>query len=327
MQKILLFVALLSTSNLFAQLNLDTPNASKTINFDNTQSGINNEAFNGGGFAPSPEIGQLNSNGIIILGLSFDKTMQFGSTITTDDFARGVSTGKVGTGGVYAFEVSSENKALGIQPGGSDFCPGAIILKVLNSTGRTINSINIRYAIYCYNDQDRSNYFKLFYSTDNTTYSELDGSLFLSPEIGNVNPSWTKHSFDLSFNVDLINNGELYIKWGSNDQGGSGSRDEFALDDIIITPSENNIPMDVNPYKETSVKIYPVPFQENVNIDAAKCISKITIMNAVGNQVLNISGNKLQKQTIETNNLNNGIYLIKVAFDDDSFICKKIVKH
>ena len=76
--------------------------------------------FNGSGFSPSPAVGQLDSDVWAISGLS-DGTLDFGGTAATGDFARGLSTGNVTTGGIYAFDAGSLNIILGAQPTSTDF--------------------------------------------------------------------------------------------------------------------------------------------------------------------------------------------------------------
>ena len=63
-------------------------------------------SFTGSGFTPTPAAGQLDSDDWSISG--FGTNVAFGGTGTSGDAARGTDTdGGVGTGGVYAFTVSS----------------------------------------------------------------------------------------------------------------------------------------------------------------------------------------------------------------------------
>ncbi len=97
------------------------------ISFDNTVSGVNNGAFTGSGLDASPSLGQLDSDAWQIEGMS-DGNTTFSGSYSAGDFANGQSSGQSSSGGLYAFEVSSKNYALGVQPIGSDFNSGAIIL-------------------------------------------------------------------------------------------------------------------------------------------------------------------------------------------------------
>jgi len=139
---ILMFVFIYNCQ-LFGQLSISSLGTSYTIDFDNTVSGINSGQFTGTGFQSSPSSGQIDSDGIIATG--FSSSLSFGGTGTSGDFARGADDGAVTTGGLYAFLVSSSNYGLGVQPGGSDFTPGTIVMKISNGTGSTITSLFVSY--------------------------------------------------------------------------------------------------------------------------------------------------------------------------------------
>ena len=114
------------------------------------------------GFAPAPAAGQLDSDLWIVTGLS-DGVMTFGDTRTTGDFARGVSSGAVGIGGVYAFNTGL-NRILGVQPGTDDFTPGTIRLRLVNTSTSAQTTLHVAYKIWYRNDQDRSSYLHLAYA-------------------------------------------------------------------------------------------------------------------------------------------------------------------
>ncbi|MCU0344320.1 MAG: hypothetical protein MUF28_10950, partial [Ignavibacterium sp.] len=155
--KLALIIGFISSSA-FSQLSITNGGINYTIDFDNTVSGVNEAQFAGTGFAPNPSSGQLDSDAWAVTGLS-DGSLTFGGTVTTGDFARGSSTGGVTTGGIYAFEVASSNRAFGIQPGSGDWTAGDITLRLLNNSGGSITSMAIAYDIYVRNDQDRANSF------------------------------------------------------------------------------------------------------------------------------------------------------------------------
>jgi len=138
--KILLKVlsaVIIFNSTIAAQLIISNGGADYNINFDATLSGVNEGQFNGTGFSPSPSGGQLNSNAWAVSGAS-DGTLIYGGTQTTGDFARGVSTGNVTDGGIYAFNVLPSNNTFGIQPSTNDFTSGTVTLRILNSTAGSI---------------------------------------------------------------------------------------------------------------------------------------------------------------------------------------------
>ncbi|MGB3512589.1 MAG: hypothetical protein WBA93_25895, partial [Microcoleaceae cyanobacterium] len=127
--------------------------------------------FTGNGFVSTPAVGQLDSDIWKVTGLS-DGNGTFGGTHDSDDFARGSSTGGVSTGGIYAFDVGSNN-ILGVQPGGSDFTPGDIVLKITNTTGSTITDLDIAYDIFYNNNEERANSLNFAWSVDDLSYTDV----------------------------------------------------------------------------------------------------------------------------------------------------------
>lgn len=189
--------------------------------------------FAGGGFAPMPAAGQLDSDDWSETGMS-DGATTFGGTFVTGDFARGTSTGGVTTGGTYAFDISG-NIALGVQPGGSDWTPGTLTLRVQNVTGATLSSIDVSYVAYYLNDADRSNSFNFSYSTDDVSYTAVPALDLVSPDTLTMGATWTANPRNTTISgISVVDGGFLYVRWTGDDVGGAGSRDEFALDDIVL---------------------------------------------------------------------------------------------
>ena len=227
----------------FSQLSIATANTNYTISFDATVSGVSNGQFDASGFQSTPVSGQLDSDAWAITGFS-DGDLAFGGTQTTasTDYTRGTHSGGVGTGGIYAFEVSASNFALGVQPGADDFTSGSIILKINNNTGGAIDNLIISYKVYIYNDQERANDFKFFHSADNTTYTDVGNLDITSIEASNDNPEWKSYFKNYTIiGINVADGDSYYLKWIGDDNSGSGSRDEFALDDIKIAFSTNDL--------------------------------------------------------------------------------------
>jgi hypothetical protein len=219
-----LFVLLISSYALPAQLVLNGVGTAETIDF---------AGFEGTGFSPSPSTGQLNSNTWAVSGMS-EGDLPFGGEITTGDFARGTTSGLVTTGGIYAVDILGD-QALMVQPTSDDFTPGTITLKLENNTGTTITQLDIAYDIYVLNDQGRANSFLFSHSSDDVTYTPVPELDYTSPEAADFSP----YSETMSYSITglSIADGELfYIRWTGDDVSGSGSRDEFALDNIYVTP-------------------------------------------------------------------------------------------
>jgi len=151
---------------------------------------------------------------------------------------RGTSTGGETTGGVYAFEVATGNVALGVQPGGSDFTPGYFQLELFNQTGAAItpaDMIDVSYTIYTLNDQGRANSFNFAFSTDGTAFTDVAALDFTSPEAADMTPAWVATPRMTTITgISVPVGAPFYIRFIGNDETGGGSRDEFAVDDIVV---------------------------------------------------------------------------------------------
>ncbi|PHS61921.1 MAG: hypothetical protein COB12_11530 [Flavobacterium sp.] len=193
--------------------------------------------FTGAGFTPNPTAGQLDSDVIIVSGFS-NGSLNYGDSGTSGDFSRGQNDGGVGTGGIYAFEVIPGEFALGVQPGGSDFTPGFIEIKTTNTTGNNLGAFDISYDIYVYNDQNRTNSFSFSYSTDGINYIDVTDLDFASLSTADGTPIWVKTTKTATFYGEVPDSGNLYLRFTGDDVSGSGSRDEFAINNFSITQAE-----------------------------------------------------------------------------------------
>ena len=241
-----LATALFIAASASAQVTVSSVDTAVVIDFDSTLSGVSNGQFDGTGFDSSPALGQLDSDAWSMTGMS-DGSFAFGGSATTGDFARGNATGAQSTGGLFAF--GTTDRQLMIQPGGNDWTPGTLGLKAVNSTGGDISTISVSYDLYVRNDADRSSSFDFTYSLDG-------GSNFLTA--GLTDPLFTYTSTEaqdsdgwvlvgtasssITLSSALLNNGEVIFQWAGDDIGGSGSRDEFGLDNISVSMGVTAIP-------------------------------------------------------------------------------------
>ncbi|MEZ4738036.1 MAG: hypothetical protein R2818_01435 [Flavobacteriales bacterium] len=220
---------------LAAQLNIAAVSTPYTITFDGTLAGVANGTFAGGGFQATPAAGQLDSDAFKHTGMSVGDRA-FGATGTTGDFARGVSTGGVTTGGFYGFTVAASDRALGIQPGATDWTPGTVTLRVQNNSGSTLTSVDVAYEIWELNNDGRSNSFNFEWSTDDVTYTAVGALDFTSTAAAAGSPVWIQNNRSTTIgSLSIANTASIYLRWSGDDVGGSGGRDEFALDDISVT--------------------------------------------------------------------------------------------
>lgn len=226
--KIALFVlAAAGLNKAQAQLNIAAPNTPYTINF---------QGFTAAGINPTPAAGELDSDTWSVIGFDAGPLFFGGTGAGTTDYGRGVSAGTVTTGGIYAFTTATDT-ILGVQPTGNDFSPGYIILRVVNTSGTTLNDLNISYDFVYQNNADRANSFNLEYSVDTT------GATFIPTGAGDTTmgtldaaATWMTLSNSATITgINLAPNATVYLRWYSNDITGAGSRDEMGIDNISIT--------------------------------------------------------------------------------------------
>ncbi len=223
------FTALIFSLSILGQVQ-SSDNSIVTVNFNSTLAGVNNGAFNGSGFTPTPAVGQLDSDAFAITGLQ-DGTLTFGGTQTGNDFARGSTTGGEVSGGIYNI---NPNIALGVQPAGNDFTPGTITLRIQNTGPSTMTQVTVSYNILVNNDQNRSSSFNFSYSTNDTTYTALPALNFTSTAASDAMGFQSVTRITNITGLTVASGSFFYIRWTGEDVGGSGSRDEFAIDNIVI---------------------------------------------------------------------------------------------
>ncbi|MCC6399447.1 MAG: lamin tail domain-containing protein [Flavobacteriales bacterium] len=224
-------------AGLQAQLGLTTSGSPVVITFDATLSGVGDGVFAGAGFQSSPAAGQLDSDAWAVTGWS-NGNLAFGGAQTTagTDYTRGTTAAAQTTGGMYAFtNANIGSSSLGIQPGGSDWAPGTLTLRIQNNTPVTLSSVDVAYELWVRNDQPRGNSFNFSWSTDDVTYTPVPALDYTSPLAADGLGFVLNTRSTTVTSLSIPSGGFFYVRWSGADAGGSGSRDEFALDDITIT--------------------------------------------------------------------------------------------
>ncbi|WP_299098977.1 T9SS type A sorting domain-containing protein [uncultured Winogradskyella sp.] len=207
------------------------------INFDSTVAFVNEGQFSGNGISASPAAGELNSSAWATTGMS-EGDSNFGDTETSGDFSRGNTSGGVTSGGFYAFEVATGNYGFGAQPTASDWTPGDIVLKSQNKTTQVVTSILVEYTVYVYNNEGRSTAIEFYYGEDENfgSYNYVTDLDVITPIGSDSSPTWVAEQRSTTITgLSIADNDFFYLNWAGFDNGGSGSRDEFALDDIKVT--------------------------------------------------------------------------------------------
>lgn len=253
----------------------------------------NFESFTGTGFAPSPAAGQLDSDYWRARGLSDGPLATFGETRTTGDFAKGASAVPVTSGGVYAFNTGG-NVILGVQPSGSDFnASGSFDLRLQNTTGAAITQLNVSYTIWYRNDQPRSSTLNFAYSADDATYTGVAALDFATPLAADALGWQSAARSTLLTGLNIADGSSFYLRWISSDAGGSGSRDEFGIDNVnagaVVADVAPSVSSTTPTNGATDVPLgssIVVNFSEPVNVTG----SWATISCSLSTVTLNISG-------------------------------------
>ncbi|MGE0788793.1 MAG: MYXO-CTERM sorting domain-containing protein [Sandaracinaceae bacterium] len=197
------------------------------------------DGFGGTGIAAAPTCAQLSSESWAITGFN-DGDVAFGGTNTTTpgDYTRGSSPGGVGAGGLFAFRTSVNDPSLGIQPGGDDASPGTFTLRVLNASTNAIVAVDVRSTIFVFNDQGRSQSFAADWSTDGVAFTPLPGFTMTTPLAADTPAAWVGTAATGSASGFSIAPGAyFYLRFTTDDAGGSGSRDELAIGDVLLVPT------------------------------------------------------------------------------------------
>ena len=220
-----------ASSPAFAQLSITAIGNSVIVGFDE---------FTGAGFSPGalPASGELDSNTYSVGGMDPVPSCDFGATCNTPDtdFARGTTAAAVTAGGVYAFDVGG-NIALGFQPTSADFTPGTLRVRIDNNTGDQIDTLFVGYDSIVRNDGDRANTFNVGFAFSPTgPFTPIPDLSFTSPAALDANGFVTTPlvAFLDNLAADFQNGASLYLEFSSNDSTGSGSRDEFGIDDLSV---------------------------------------------------------------------------------------------
>lgn len=224
-KKLFLLVALIPWMSGISQYNINAIGTTQTIDFT---------GFDGSGFAPTPTAGQLNSNEWEVLGCS-DGSALFGQSNTGGDFARGLSTGGVTSGGIYSFD-NGTGASLGFQGSGADMTPGSLTLAIANNTGDVIDDLELTYEIWVYNNANRANSFNFEHGSDNVSFAAEAALDFTTPELADGSPAWVSETKTITITgVNIADGDNYYLKWKTDYVSGGGSVDEISIDNIELT--------------------------------------------------------------------------------------------
>ena len=149
---------------------------------------------------------------------------------------RGVSNGGVTTGGCYAWETAAGNRSIGCQPTTDKFTPGWIQASFSNSSHRAYRFLKIQFDAVCLNNENRSSTLNLELRLSSGRVVPVAAAAFQSDEAAGLSASWTRTQRTCCIAIpEPIQNGQSFsLRWIVDDKGGSGSRDEYGIDNIEV---------------------------------------------------------------------------------------------
>lgn len=147
---------------------------------------------------------------------------------------RGINDGDISTGGCYAWDTGTNDFALGYQPTSDEFTPGFFEASFSNSADIVYRFIKVEYDFVARNNENRSSKLEL-------QILMPDGSMgtasTLSTEQGEDVPALWKRirsSCLVQLPQPIAPDEVFRLRWCGDDDGGSGSRDEYGIDNIRV---------------------------------------------------------------------------------------------
>jgi hypothetical protein len=113
----------------------------------------------------------------------------------------------------------------------------------------------------------------------------------------------------------------LIVQYGFTIKGLNGNPvDEAALGKVVIGKAA----LSTTKFEASNIKMYPNPVKNSLTIDANSTINKVSVYNILGQEVLTINP-KSNSATLQTNNLQKGLYIVKTEIDG-KLLASKIIK-
>ena len=102
-----------------------------------------------------------------------------------------------------------------------------------------VTSIRVEYCLLEWNDQDRSTRWTVEVSGDLTDWVAVPGLGAVTEAAAATEPAWTARDLTATLSAPELPelSTYLYLRFSAADEGGSGGRDECAIDDIRIVIS------------------------------------------------------------------------------------------
>ncbi len=223
---LLIFLIVLPNQNLIAQLNIDNVGVDYTIDFDNTLNGVNNGTLVLNS-APNlnPAVGELDADAW---------------QLTPNNNFQGQNDGGTSAGGWYSWLVNTNSRGIGAQPT-SSFDNHSVQLKIVNNSAFVIGEISISFKLYAGDDKGRDATINYFGSSGTNSSGSESTDNIINNGTSTIG-SWKYITKTLTIgSLNIYPGNSYYFTWESNRGTGSGSSDEWGIDDIIINASQSSV--------------------------------------------------------------------------------------
>jgi hypothetical protein len=141
-------------------------------------------SFDGSGLSPGGDMsgdpGTLDSLHWQVLGASQGDSY-FGDTLQSGDYARGLSSGNVRSGGIYAFSLPANKRGLGFQSTGGDFTPGSLIWMITNPGLQWLDNLSLDFEFWWLNNGPHSSQITTQTRSSGPTWLALPNATVLTP--------------------------------------------------------------------------------------------------------------------------------------------------
>ncbi len=125
---------------------------------------------------------------------------------------------------------------------------------------------------------------------------------------------------DFSFTFDDIGAEDAFVQYGFGVSGiNANPADEASLGSVVVTSNT----LSVSDFNTINVSLFPNPTTNNISIQSDKQITDVAIYNTLGQTVKNASP-QATNFSIETSNLNTGVYFVTLKTDTASKTIKFI---
>ena len=125
---------------------------------------------------------------------------------------------------------------------------------------------------------------------------------------------------DFSFTFDDVGDEDAFVQYGFGVTGiNANPADEATLGSVVVTSNT----LSVSDFNTINVSLFPNPTTNNISIQSDKQITDVAIYNTLGQTVKNASP-QATNFSIETSNLNTGVYFVTLKTDTASKTIKFI---